>query len=86
MEYKLNLFQAKYLPLCKRYLPEYPITHIGFSPGYAREFLKVPRVSVNMFQLLIVGPRGQAFLREMKQKKADRSVLLWTVNEESWMK
>jgi phosphatidylglycerol phospholipase C len=39
-----------------------------------------------MFQMLIVGPRGSALLREMKEKSADRSILLWTVNEESWMK
>jgi phosphatidylglycerol phospholipase C len=39
-----------------------------------------------MFQMLIVGPRGNALLREVKKKKADRSILLWTVNEESWMK
>jgi hypothetical protein len=39
-----------------------------------------------MFQMLLVGPRGNAFLQEVKKKKADRSILLWTVNEESWMK
>ena len=39
-----------------------------------------------MFQMLIVGPRGSALLREVKKKKADRSILLWTVNDESWMK
>jgi len=39
-----------------------------------------------MFQMLLVGPRGNALLREVKRKKSDRSVLLWTVNEESWMK
>jgi phosphatidylglycerol phospholipase C len=39
-----------------------------------------------MFQMLLVGPRGSALLREVRKKKSDRSVLLWTVNEESWMK
>jgi hypothetical protein len=39
-----------------------------------------------MFQMLLVGPRGSALLREVKKKRSDRSVLLWTVNEESWMK
>ena len=82
----LILSQAKYLPLCTEHLPEYPITHIGFSVDYARQFLKVPGVGLNMFQMLIVGPRGHALLREVKKKKADRSILLWTVNEESWMK
>lgn len=39
-----------------------------------------------MFQTLIIGPRGNALLQEVKKKKPDRSILLWTVNEESWMK
>jgi phosphatidylglycerol phospholipase C len=37
-----------------------------------------------MFQKLIVEPRGNALLRDVK--KANRSIFLWTVNEESWMK
>ncbi|KAH8690670.1 putative glycerophosphoryl diester phosphodiesterase [Talaromyces proteolyticus] len=82
----VGCWAAKYLPLCAKYLPEYPITYIGFSLDYARQFLKVPSVNINMFQMFLVGPRGNALLREVKKKKADRSILLWTVNEESWMK
>jgi phosphatidylglycerol phospholipase C len=78
--------KAKYLPLCTKYLPEYPITHIGFSVDYARQFLKVPRVGLNLFQKLIVGPRGASLIREVKQQKAERTLLFWTVNEEYWMK
>jgi len=37
-----------------------------------------------MFQKLVVGPRGNALLRDAK--KANCSTFLWTVNEESWMK
>ncbi|TVY17501.1 Phosphatidylglycerol phospholipase C [Lachnellula arida] len=82
----VGCWAAKYLPLCMKYLPGYPITHNGFSADYARQFLKVPGVGINMFQMLIVGPRGNSLLQEVKKKKADRSILLWTVNEESWMK
>jgi len=76
--------QAKYLPLCSKYLPGYSITHIGFSISYARQFLKVPEVSFNMFQKTMVGPFGNAFLKDVK--KAKRSIFFWTVNEEAWMK
>jgi hypothetical protein len=81
---KLIIYQAKYLPLCTKYLPDYPITHIGFSISYARQFLKVPGVSFNMFQKTMVGPFGKAFLKDVK--KANRPIFLWTVNDEVWMK
>jgi len=80
----LGCWAAKYLPICTKYLPGYPITHIGFSVSYARQFLKVPGVSFNMLQKTMVGPRGNAFLRDIK--KAKRSIFFWTVNEEAWMK
>jgi phosphatidylglycerol phospholipase C len=76
--------KPKYLPLCTKYLPGYPITHIGFSISYARPFLKVPDVSFNMFQKIMVGPCGDAFLRDIR--KAKRSIFFWTVNEEIWMR
>ncbi|KAL1863804.1 hypothetical protein Plec18170_000644 [Paecilomyces lecythidis] len=82
----VGCWAAKYLPLCAKYLPEYSVTHIGFSVDYARQFLKVPRVNINMLQMLLIGPRGSALVREVKTQKPDRSILLWTVNEESWMR
>jgi len=80
----LGCWAAKYLPLCTKYLPSYSITHIGFSTVYARQFLKVPNVSFNMLQKIMLGPLGNAFLRDVK--KAKRSIFVWTVNEEEWMK
>jgi len=80
----LGCWAVSYLPLCTKYLPGYPITHIGFSIGYARQFLKVPNVSFNMLQKIMIGPFGNAFLRDVK--KAKRSIFLWTVNDEKWMK
>ncbi|TAQ84686.1 hypothetical protein B7494_g6991 [Chlorociboria aeruginascens] len=80
----LGCWAAKYVPLCTKYLPDYPITHIGFSISYARQFLKVPNVSFNMLQQMMIGPFGDSFLRDVKE--ANRSIFLWTVNEEKWMK
>src|SRR6266498_3231041 len=79
-----EFFQAKYLPLCTEYLPNFPITHIGFSTCYARRFLKVPNVSFNMLQKVMMGPIGAKFLADVKA--ADRQIFLWTVNEENMMR
>jgi phosphatidylglycerol phospholipase C len=67
-----------------KHLPCFPITHIGFSTSYARQFLKVPGVSFNMLRKIMVGPFGNRFLRDVK--KANRSIFVWTVNDEAWMK
>ncbi|OBT84947.1 hypothetical protein VE02_06615 [Pseudogymnoascus sp. 03VT05] len=80
----LGCWATKFLPLCSKYLPGFPITHIGFSISYARQFLKVPNVSFNMFQKVMVGPWGDQFLADCKA--LNRPVFLWTVNEEKWMK
>jgi phosphatidylglycerol phospholipase C len=73
-----------FLPLCEKYLPGYPITHIGFSISYARRFLEVPNVAFNMLQQIMVGPFGEAFLKDVKA--AERPIFLWTVNDETAMK
>lgn len=67
-----------------KHLPNYPITHIGWNTLYARQFLKVPNVSFNMLQKIMVGPIGSTFMRDIR--KAGRSLFLWTVNDEEWMK
>lgn len=80
----VGCWTAKYLPFCIKYLPGYPVTHIGFSISYARQFLKVPGVSFNMLQAILAGPCGNSFMRDVK--KAGRSLFAWTVNDEQWMK
>jgi len=80
----LGCWAGAYIPLCNKYLPGFPITHIGFSIPYARQFLKVPNVSFNMLQKVMIGPFGNSFLSDCK--KAKRPVFLWTVNEEVWMR
>ncbi len=37
-----------------------------------------------MFQKIMVGPRGKSLLKDIK--KSGRSIFLWTVNDENWMK
>ncbi|KAN0112735.1 putative glycerophosphoryl diester phosphodiesterase [Hyaloscypha variabilis] len=80
----LGFWIPQYLPLCTKYLPNYRTTHIGYSIPYARQFLKEPGVSFNMLQQSMVGPLGNKFLRDLKA--AERSIFLWTVNDEERMR
>jgi phosphatidylglycerol phospholipase C len=79
-----NLKKANFLPLCEEHLPRYPITHIGVNISYARQFLKVPNVSFNMLQKIMVGPFGEAFLSDVRAE--GRLIFFWTVNDELSMK
>ncbi|EMR89152.1 putative glycerophosphoryl diester phosphodiesterase protein [Botrytis cinerea BcDW1] len=74
----LGCWAAKYVPLCATYLPDFPITHIGFSIGYAREFLSIPNVNFNMLRQILVGPGGSKFMADAKA--AERS-MLWVERE-----
>ncbi|KAE8445693.1 hypothetical protein EG329_012991 [Mollisiaceae sp. DMI_Dod_QoI] len=75
---------AKYVPLCQKLLPGYPIAHIGWNIAYAHQFLRVPNVNFNMLQPAMLGPCGSSFMRDVQ--KANRSLFLWTVNDERAMK
>jgi len=79
-----NVLQAKFLPLCDDYLPDFPISHIGFSISYAWQFFGVPNVSFNMLQAILMGPYGNTFLR--KARTQHRPVYDWTVNDEKKMR
>lgn len=80
----LGIWAAKYLSLCVKYLPSYPVAYIGFSTCYARQFLKVPNVGFNMFAKTLYGPIGTRFIRDVQ--KAKRPLYFWTVNEPGVMK
>ncbi|RMZ88881.1 hypothetical protein DV736_g3885, partial [Chaetothyriales sp. CBS 134916] len=80
----LGIWVPKFLPLCVKYSPRFPITHIGASTSYARQFLSVPDVSFNMFQKALIGPLGACFIRDVK--KAGRLIYDWTVNDVNSMK
>ncbi|OCT48479.1 Phosphatidylglycerol phospholipase C [Cladophialophora carrionii] len=80
----LGIWAAKYLPLCSKYLPGFPVSHIGFSTVYARQFLKVPNVSFSMLQKVLFGPFGSRFMRDVR--RAHRPLYAWTVNDTNLMK
>ena len=80
----LILLKTKYLPLCATYLPGYPITYIGFSTTYARQFFSVPNVSFNIMQASLMGPIGSSFIR--KAQSLRRPLFVWTINEEKKMR
>ena len=79
----LGIWAARFLPLCSKYLPGFPISHIGFSTCYARQFLKVANVSFNMLQKVLLGPVGANFVKEVKD--AGRQLFIWTVNDSNMM-
>ncbi|KAI9792664.1 MAG: hypothetical protein M1816_001763 [Peltula sp. TS41687] len=80
----IGCWTADYITSCFQYLPGFPITFIGFSLSYARKLLKVPNISFNLLQKVLMGTAGQAFLRDAKA--ANRAVYVWTVNEENMMR
>ena len=80
----LGIWAAKFLPLCTKYLPGYPVSHIGFSTVYARQFLKMANVSFSMLQKVLFGPFGARFMRDVR--KANRPLYAWTVNDTNLMK
>ncbi|KAG9249003.1 PLC-like phosphodiesterase, partial [Calycina marina] len=80
----LGCWTAAFVPICQKYMPTYPITHIGWDIAYARQFLRVPGVSFNMFHQVIPGPIGKAFLRDIRIHQ--RTILLWVINDTKWMK
>jgi glycerophosphoryl diester phosphodiesterase len=80
----MGIWAAKYLTLCEKYVPEFPISHIGFSTIYARQFLKAPNVSFNILQRVLFGYAGKRFMRDVK--KAKRPLFVWTVNEDNLMR
>ena len=80
----LGCWAAKYLPLCSRYLPGFPVSHIGFSTLVASYFFTVPNVSFNMQQDVLMTPWGRCFIR--KAQRQQRPIYAWTVDDESKMR
>ena len=79
----LGCWAAKYLPLAHTHLPGFPISHIGFSTSYARQFFDMPNVSFNMLCPILQAPGGRKFIREVQALK--RPIFAWTVNVEEKM-
>ncbi|KAK5412867.1 hypothetical protein LTR20_006425 [Exophiala xenobiotica] len=79
----MGIWFPKFLPLCKKYVPSFPVVYIGFSTTMAREYLKVPNVAFNMLIWNLLGPVGARFMRDVR--KAKRPLYVWTVNEPNLM-
>jgi len=79
----LGCWAANYLPLAQKYLPGFPISHIGFSIPYARQFFKTENVSFNMLCPMLQAPGGRKFIKQCKEK--ERRLFAWTVNTEDKM-
>ncbi|RMZ79928.1 hypothetical protein DV738_g3050, partial [Chaetothyriales sp. CBS 135597] len=75
----LGVWVPKFLPLCLKYSPGFPVVHIGASTSYARQFVSVPNLSFSMLQKSLVGPLGAWFIRDLRS--ADRLIYDWTVND-----
>jgi glycerophosphoryl diester phosphodiesterase len=80
----LGIWAAKFLPLADKYLPGFPVTHIGFSVPYARHFFTVPNVSFNMLLPMLIAPGGRKFMRDAREKY-HRQLYAWTVNNRDKM-
>ena len=80
----LGIWAAKYLPLGVKYLPGFPMMHIGVSVSYARYFFSVPEVGFNMLIPMLIAPGGKSFIQDC-QKKYHRQIVAWTVNTEDRM-
>ncbi|KAF8476096.1 PLC-like phosphodiesterase [Kalaharituber pfeilii] len=80
----LGIWALSYVSLCEQYLPGFPITHIGICTTYARQFLKIPGVSFNMYHAVLANRCGLKFVEDAR--KAGREVYSWTINDESLMK
>ena len=82
----LGVWGARYLPLLKRHLPGFAITHITFSTSYSRAvFLPRQYVGFNVLaETLALRPVGQRFVRHAHAR--GRAVTVWTINEPSEMR
>lgn len=58
--------------------------YIGLSIPHAREFLKHPGVSFNLFYPILSGKKGAKFMKDARA--AGRNIYAWTVNDEQTMR
>ncbi|KAI0553293.1 PLC-like phosphodiesterase [Xylaria curta] len=79
----LGPWNAEWVAGCVRYLPNFPIALIAFSPLYTTAMLKVAGLNFNLFNYSFATSRGSHFLREAKQCR--RFIFSWTNNNTEWM-
>ncbi|KAK4195965.1 PLC-like phosphodiesterase, partial [Triangularia verruculosa] len=85
----LGGWNENYLTSLGKELPGFKKAYIGFSLLYAKRFLddkKWPGMQFNLLQQALVGPIGQKFIRKVRDRKTERRLWVWTVNDERWMR
>ena len=82
----LGVWGARYLPILKRHLPGYAVTHITLSTLYSQvAFLPHSYVGFNVLaETLALRPLGERFVRRAHAR--GRAVTMWTINEPSEMR
>lgn len=77
----LGVWGARYLPLIKRHLPGYAVTHITFSTLYSRvAFLPRSYVGFNVLaETIALKSLGARFVRRAHDRR--RAVTVWTINK-----
>lgn len=81
----LGIWISKFLPLCVKHLPGYPVMNIGFSRPFSRHFLDIDNVSFNMLFPQLIMPPGASFVKEAQQQHG-RQMVAWTVNKKGIMR
>ncbi|KAK4501501.1 hypothetical protein PRZ48_007310 [Zasmidium cellare] len=81
----ITVLPPSYLTLVAENLPGFPVAHVGFSRSHIQDLLPIPGLSFNIAFPLLVLPGGSRFLTQM-QKKHDKPVYAWVVDEEHTMK
>ncbi|KAI1435232.1 PLC-like phosphodiesterase [Xylaria sp. CBS 124048] len=76
-------WNATYIKLSLKYLPDYQVASLGASIAYASHLTNIPNISFSLLRHTLATPAGDRFLREMKQRGI--KVYVWTVDEVDWM-
>ncbi|OJJ42829.1 hypothetical protein ASPZODRAFT_20105 [Penicilliopsis zonata CBS 506.65] len=80
----LGVWLDAYIPLCKTYMPSFPVALITFDLVYARELSATHKhLQFNMRQAVMMQPAGRRFLRDCRLN--GRTVYVWTVNSPGLM-
>jgi len=79
----IGCWEIESYDLCRKYLPGFPIIHIGYMIPYARQFLALPKVSFSLHYAYLVGHVGRKFLEDAQGQ--GREVYSWTVDKDEWI-
>lgn len=76
--------QFEYVEICRRLLPEFHITFIGFNMPMVRPWLSLTNVSLNLADMILFSSEGIKLIQEAHAN--DIEVFMWTVNDIEMMK